>query len=114
MVAESAPTQLGHSQWTRQDVDDLAFLRLPVRTRWLDEGDDLVDVLREYLPPLLVGDTVVVSEKVAILLTGRAVPAAAARPGRLARALARWVRPPEGSCGLSVPEKMQFVRQSAG
>jgi F420-0:gamma-glutamyl ligase len=113
-VAESAPTQLGPSRWTRQDVDDLAYLRLPVRTRWLHEGDDLVEVLREHLPRLLARDTVVVSEKVVILLTGRAVPVAAARPGRFARALARWVRPPEGSCGLSVPEKMQFVRQSVG
>jgi F420-0:gamma-glutamyl ligase len=99
-------------QWTRQDVDEKAYLRLAVRTRWLDQGDDLVEVLQQYLPPLLPGDTVVVSEKVVILLTGRAIPVTAARPGRLARLLARWVRPPEGSYGLSVPEKMQFVCQS--
>jgi F420-0:gamma-glutamyl ligase len=99
-----------HTRWTRQDVDERAYLRLPVRTRWLVEGDDLVGVLREYLPPLLPEDTVVVSEKVAILLTGRAVPVS--RPSRLARILARWVRPPEGSYGLSVPEKMQYVLES--
>jgi F420-0:gamma-glutamyl ligase len=111
-MAESAPHYPASSQWTRQDVDDLAYLRLAVRTRWLRQGDDLVEVLREYLPPLILGDTVVVSEKVAILLTGRALPVTAARPGRLARILARWVRPPEGSYGLSVPEKMQYVCQS--
>jgi len=110
MAAENAPTQPEHSRWTRQDVDERPYLRFPVRTRWLVEDDDLVGVLREYLPPLLADDTVVVSEKVAILLTGRAVPVS--RPGRLARILARWVRPPEGSYGLSVPEKMQYVLQS--
>jgi F420-0:gamma-glutamyl ligase len=111
-MADSAPFQSTLTQWTRQDVADLAYLRLPVRTRWLREGDDLVEALREYLPPLVPGDTVVVSEKVAILLTGRALPVTAVRPGRLARLLARWVRPPEGSYGLSVPEKMQYVCQS--
>jgi len=110
MAAENAQTQPEHSRWTRQDVDERPYLRFPVQTRWLVEGDDLVGVLREYLPPLLAHDTVVVSEKVAILLTGRAVPVG--RPGRLARLLARRVRPPEGSYGLSVPEKMQYVLQT--
>jgi len=99
MAAESAPTHSSgsvseHSRWTLQDVDGRTYLRLPVRTRWFVEGDDLVSALREYLPPLRPGDTVVVSEKVAVLLTGRAVPVG--RPGRLARLLARWVRPREG------------------
>lgn len=114
MAAESVPIQLGDGRWTRRDVDERAYLRLPIRTRWLVEGDDLVQVLRDYLPPALGNDTVVVSEKVAILLTGRAVPVTAARPSRLARVLARWVRPPQGSYGLSVPEKMQYVLQGVG
>jgi hypothetical protein len=57
-------------------------------------------------------DTVVVSEKVAILLTGRAIPVGS--PGRVARAMSRFVRPPAESYGLSVPEKMQFVVDSVG
>jgi F420-0:gamma-glutamyl ligase len=113
MATTSAQTQRGPRRWTRQDVDDRAYLRLPVRTRWLAEGDDLVGALREYLPPLRADDTVVVSEKVAILLTGRAVPVTTS-PRRLARLLARCVRPPEGSYGLSVPAKMQYVLQSVG
>jgi F420-0:gamma-glutamyl ligase len=90
------------------------WARLPVHTRWLQPGDDLADVLRHYLPALHDGDTVVISEKVVVLLTGRTVPAASIRPTRLARALARKVRPRPGSCGLSVPEKMEYVRRSVG
>jgi hypothetical protein len=101
-------------EWTRRDVDGRGYLRLPVRTRWLEPGDDLTAALREHLPPLQAGDTVVVSEKVMVLLTGRAVPMTAVRPGRLARVLARCVRPRQGSRGLSVPEKMQYVLQSVG
>jgi F420-0:gamma-glutamyl ligase len=111
MAAESAP-EPEHSQWTRRDVGDQAYLRLPVRTRWFGEGDDLVAALREFLPPLRAGDTVAVSEKVVLLLTGRTVPVTDAYAGRVARLLARWVRPPEGSYGLSAPAKMQFVLTS--
>jgi hypothetical protein len=113
MAVESS-LRAAREAWTRRDVDGRAYLRLPVRTRWLIEGEDLVQALRDYLPRLQSNDTVVVSEKVAILLTGRAIPVTAVRPGRLARALARRVRPPEGSYGLSVPEKMQYVVQSVG
>jgi hypothetical protein len=113
MAVESS-LRAAREAWTRRDVDGRAYLRLPVRTRWLVEGEDLVQALRDYLPRLQSNDTVVVSEKVAILLTGRAIPVTAVRPGRLARALARRVRPPEGSYGLSVPEKMQYVVQSVG
>jgi hypothetical protein len=100
--------------WTRREVDGRGYLRLAVRTRWLSPGDDLAAVLRAHLPPLRGGDTVIVSEKVAVLLTGRTVPTSQARPRPLARTLARCVRPRPGSRGLSVPEKMQFVVQSVG
>jgi hypothetical protein len=106
--------QMAAREWTRRDADGRGYLRLAVRTRWLEPGDDLTAALREHLPPLQAGDTVVVSEKVVVLLTGRAVPVTAVRPGRLARVLARCVRPRKGSRGLSVPEKMQYVLQSVG
>jgi hypothetical protein len=112
MAARRAGPDNLSDQWTRQIVDGQGYLRLAVRTRWLAAGDDLLAALREYLPPLYAGDTVVMSEKVVVLLTGRAVPITAVRPGRIARILARWVRPRAGSRGLSVPAKMQYVLRS--
>jgi hypothetical protein len=103
-----------HDPWSRVQVHGVDYLRQPVHTRWLEEGDDLVLALREHLGMLRVGDTVAVSEKVVVLLTGRAIAIDTMRPGRLARVLARCVRPRAGSRGLSVPEKMEYVVRNVG
>jgi hypothetical protein len=55
-----------------------------------------------------------VSEKVAILLTGRTVDISTMRPGRLAQFLAAHVRPRTDSKGLAVPEKMEYVVRTVG
>lgn len=91
------------------------YLRIVVRTRWLTADDDLITMIRSAVGGVVMpGDTVVVSEKVAVLLTGRSVPFSTVQPGRLARLLASWVRPRPGSRGLSVPEKMQYVLERSG
>jgi len=91
-----------------------AWTTIAVPTRWLEPSDDLGLTLAEYLPELDPDDTIVISEKVAVLLSGGAVPIASLHIGPLARFLARLVRPREGSRGLSVPAKMQYVVQSLG
>jgi hypothetical protein len=101
--------------WTQVDVDGVEYLRVPLRTRWLNETDDLVVSLKESLSLARPGDTVGVSEKVAILLTGRTVDITGVKPGRVARMLARYVRPRgEHARGLSVPEKMEYVVRTVG
>ena len=89
-------------------------MTIAVPTRWLEPDDDLALTLAEYLPALEPGDTIVVSEKVAVVLTGGAVPTASLRVGRMAQFLATKVQPREGSRGLSVPAKMQYVVQTLG
>jgi len=102
-------------QWTRITVAGVGYLRLPLRTRWLDATDDLVVSLKESLSLARPGDTVGVSEKVAILLTGRTVDIEHMQPGRVARMLAGYVRPRgEHARGLSVPEKMEYVVRTVG
>ena len=101
--------------WTPVSVAGAQYLRLPLRTRWLSDSDDLALVLKEYLELARPGDTVGVSEKVVILLTGHTVDIDTVRPGRLARMLARYVRPRgEHARGLSVPEKMEYVIRTVG
>ncbi|MGW0231855.1 hypothetical protein ACWDWO_26410 [Actinopolymorpha singaporensis] len=100
--------------WTKITVDGRSFQRLPVRTHWLTEKDDLAEVLSEYLTELEPGDTVAISEKVVVLLEGGAVPTGDVRVGREARLLASFVRPRPGSRGLSVPEKMAYVLRTTG
>jgi hypothetical protein len=100
--------------WTHVKVAGVRYLRLPLRTRWLNEADDLVLALKESLNLARPGDTVGVSEKVIILLTGQTVDINTVQPGRLARMLARHVRPRTDSRGLAVPEKMEYVVRTVG
>jgi hypothetical protein len=101
--------------WTEVSVAGVEYSRLPLRTRWLDEADDLVLALKEHLELARPGDTIGVSEKVVILLTGQTVDVNTVQPGRLARILARHVRPRgDHARGLSVPEKMEYVVRTVG
>ena len=95
-------------------VDGQWYRRLPVRTSWLGPGDDFTAVLRQACADLRPGDTIAISEKVVVLLTFRTISSASVRVGALARLLARSVRPREGSRGISVPEKMQYVLDQVG
>ena len=100
--------------WSRVHVAGADYLRHAVHTRWLREDDELILSLKESLHDARLGDTVAVSEKVVILLTGRVVDICTVHPGRLALMLASHVRPRTDSCGLSVPEKMEYVIRSIG
>ena len=103
--------------WTHVRVDGVEYGRHPVRTRWLTVADGLVPPLKEHLQHLHLlrpGDTVAVSEKVVVLLTGRAVDITTVQPRPLARVLAGKVHPRTGSRGLSVPEKMEYVVRTVG
>ena len=102
------------SAWTTVTVGGNEFRRLPIPTRWLGEKDDLAAALLEYTEGRQPGDTVVVSEKVAVLLLHRWVPVASVRARWDARLIARFVRPGPGARGLSHPEKMQYVINTAG
>ena len=101
--------------WSPCWTETGAWLRFAVRTRWLVADDDLAAVLDGATAGLRGDvDTIAVSEKVAVLLTHRAIPSETIVPGRLARALARHVRTVGNSRGLSVPEKMQLVLERQG
>lgn len=100
--------------WTKVNASGVEYLRLPLHTRWLDETDDLTLALKENLALAKPGDTVAISEKVAILLTGRTVDIQTVRPGRLARFLAAHVHPRTDSKGLAVAEKMEYVVRTVG
>ncbi len=100
--------------WSHVHVAGTDYLRLPLHTRWLTKADELVLSLKERLDLAQLGDTVAVSEKVVVLLTGRAVDIGTMKPGRLARLLAGHVHPRTDSRGLSVPEKMEYVVRTIG
>jgi hypothetical protein len=95
-------------------VDDRCFGRLAVRTRWLGADDDLAAVLLDSCGERRPGDTIVVSEKVAALLTGQSIPVESIRVGWEAKLLSRFIRTDRDNQGLSVPVKMAWVVQNVG
>jgi hypothetical protein len=100
--------------WSDVTVDGRRYRRFPIRTRWLRPGDDLIAVLRQDCSDLRPGDTIAISEKVVAFLTFRTISLASVRVSAFARLLAMSVRPREGSRGISVPEKMQYVVDHVG
>lgn len=91
------------------------YNRLVVRTRWLTADDDLTGILHMAVERYAQeGDTLFISEKAILLLTGGTIPTADVHPGRLAHWLCRHVRPRPGSRGLSLPVKMQYVLDDTG
>jgi hypothetical protein len=69
-----------------------SWLRLPVRTRVINPGDNLDALVAEYAASHLApGDLLFISEKVVCICQRRLVPFKDIRPGALARLLARRV-----------------------
>lgn len=86
----------------------------PIKTPWLGPELSLAEALTRHVPPMQPGQVFTISEKVAVMLTGRSLPISDYSPGRLARILVKFVKPRPGSRGISVPEKMQYIVKHVG
>ena len=86
------------------------FDRYPIRTRVIRRGEDLLPVLRSYLPESPAADDYLfISEKVVAISQGRAWDVSEIRPSALAKVLCRFVyRSPYG-IGLGSPWTMQLA-----
>lgn len=97
------------------DISGVIYSRAVVRTPWIKPGDDLGEIMARELSPILEqGDLAIVSEKAVTIAEGLTVPASSIRPSPMAKRLAGYVRPTAGSCGLSIPEKMEYVLRTVG
>ena len=96
------------------------YLRLPVKTRLIESGDSLMELLEEYVAPhLLPNDLLFVSEKVVCITQGRMVPIKDVRTTALARFLSKRVRNHVGTpqfrgLGHGTAPAMQLLIEEAG
>jgi len=96
------------------------YLRLPVKTRLIEPGDDLVALLEEYARPHLAsGDIILVSEKVVCVAQKRLIRTDEVKTTWLARFLARRVRNHAGTpqfvgLGHGTAPAMQLLIDEAG
>jgi hypothetical protein len=88
------------------------LVAIPVRTRLIVKGDDLVAVLRDALHGLArPGDVVAIAETAVAIAQGRFIGAETIRPSRLARVLARRAG---ALATINQPESLQLVIDQVG
>ena len=101
-------------------VDGATYSRLPIKTRLITVGDDLIALLQEYVSPFLApGDLLFVSEKIVCITQGRIIRASEVKTGWLAQFLSRKVRNYAGTpefrgMGHGTAPAMQLLIDEAG
>ncbi len=88
------------------------IVAIPVRTRLIARGDDLVALMRDALAGLArPGDVVAIAETAVAIAQGRFIAAEAIRPSKLARVLARRAG---ALATINQPESLQLVIDQVG
>ena len=101
-------------------IGDITYLRLPIKTRLINPGDDLMKLLDEYAKPhILPGDLLFVSEKVVCICQNRVLPIKDIKVSPLARFLAKQIDNKRGTpefrgFGHSTAFAMQLFLEEAG
>jgi hypothetical protein len=96
------------------------FDRLPVKTRLILKGDDLIDAVAEGIRTsgitIREGDILFISEKAVGASQGRYVilDDGTLKPSRLARLLSRFVTKTPSGIGLGMPETMECALRECG
>ncbi len=90
-------------------------VRIPVKTKVLNRGDDLVAEIHHYAGPLLQpGDILTIAESPVAAVQGRAIPITEIRPGFWANLLWRFVKKVPYGIGLRSPWSMQCAIDEVG
>lgn len=104
-VLEAAPRLAGGRRWQR-------FL---IRCHVVAPGEDLRQVVRQYLGPVVRStDIAVLGQKLVSITQGRLVRLEEAGPSWIARTLARTVRRTPHGLGLGRPETMEMAVREVG
>jgi len=97
------------------EVDGAQYMRLPVKTHVVKAGDDLIEVVKQYVSPYLEdGDIIFIAEKIVAITQGRAYPVKDIKPSRLARFLVKFVHKSPYGIGLGSPWTMELAIREAG
>ena len=96
-------------------VGDREFERYAIKTRFVNIGDDYIDVVKEYaLPHIKEGDFISISEKIIALCQKRIVYRKDIHPGFWAKLLCKFVHVTPAGPGAGTPHKMQLIIMLCG
>jgi F420-0:gamma-glutamyl ligase len=97
------------------EVDGVVFERIPIKTRLVVRGDDIVQVVSEYAGDLVRdGDILFVTEKIVGITQGRAYPIDEITARTLAITLSKYVTKTSHGIGLGMPETMEMALRECG
>ncbi|MTI94280.1 MAG: F420-0--gamma-glutamyl ligase [Firmicutes bacterium] len=116
-MSEGSGRTLAVGQTFETDIESQGkkYKRILVKTHFINEGENLGQVIRQYVEPVYQhGDTVVISEKCAATARGLAVDQSTIKPGWWAQRLYKFVKPTQHGRGIGTPEKMQVAIELAG
>ena len=96
-------------------VDNIEYMRIPVKTHIITDADTMEQVVEQYLSPVVEqGDIAFISEKAVSCTQKRAVPLKDIHPRWLATTLSKFVYKNPYGIGLSMPETMEMAFQEVG
>ena len=97
------------------EVNGKKYERYAIVTRFVNIGDDYVDIVKEYaLPHIQEGDFISISEKIIALCQKRIVYRKDIHPGFWANLLCKFVHVTPAGPGAGTPYKMQLVIMQCG
>lgn len=93
-------------------VGDHVFLRHAIKTRFIMQGEDYIEVIKEYVSNLYEeGDIISISEKIIALCQSQIVRRSEIKIGFFAKVLSKFASHPKDGTGIGVGEtiKMQYA-----
>jgi len=96
-------------------VNGRTYLRHAVRTRFIEEGENYIDVFKEYILPIYEdGDIVSCSEKIKAYCQRRTVRREEIKVGFWAKFLSKFASHPKEGIGVGEAIKMQYAIDTVG
>lgn len=96
-------------------VDDKKYDRLPIKTHLIDQSDEMVDVVRKYVPAIFKdGDVLFISEKAVSVTQGRSFFVNEIKPSYMANFISKFVTRSPYGIGLGMPETMEMAIRECG
>ncbi|MBQ7014797.1 MAG: coenzyme F420-0:L-glutamate ligase [Clostridia bacterium] len=103
------------SKKLERTVDGVTYNRYAIKTRFVNIGDDYVEVVNEYAKPhVQEGDILSISEKIIALCQKRIVYRKDIHPGFWAKLLCKFVHVTPAGPGAGTPHKMQLIIMLCG
>ena len=97
------------------DVNGVVYLRHAIKTRFVKQGDNYIDIFKEYVMPIYKeGDIVSSSEKIIALCQNRVVKREDIKIGFWAKFLSKFASKTRAGVGVGETIKMQYAIDTVG